>query len=195
MDIVKIDSLPREIILMIIMKNTSISQFVCKNVNKKWNRIIHEHCKKYNYHYLMCANVAFVYFNEAARGGFISILKWLKNERRVTNHVLDTIAEENQLESLKYLNELGDINNQELTFTVKAHHFELIKWVHTNTNIRWSHLVYASAAKCVEILKYLYIKQRSFDNIPRKFIVKSFGDDDYDLVLGLNTSFTINKNN
>ncbi len=161
-----------------------------------------EHYKKYGdkYRYTQLYIYMwrpYIYFNEAAYRGFINILKWLKNERCTSNEVLNGIIEENQLETLKYLNELGDIKNQVISFIVKEHHFELIKWAHTNTNLRCSRLVYTSAAdNCVEILKYLYVNKRKFDNVLFDNCTTSTSDSSkYYTVRWRDASFTIKKTN
>ncbi len=167
MDIVKIDSLPREITLMIITKSTPISRFVCKNVNKKWYKIIREEYKKNSDKYIYTLWPAFIYFNAAAYKGFINILKWLKNERQVTSHTLKIIIEQNQLESLKYLNELENINNQRpLDLNIEKHNFETIKWLHNN-NFKWIQSDYNCCIinDCFEILQFLIINKRPQDNI------------------------------
>ncbi len=161
------DSLPREILLMIIMKSTTLSRFVCKNVARKWYKIMREHYKKNSDKYLHTLWPAFVYFNEAACKGFINILKWLKNERWLCNDVIRSIIEQNQLESLKYLYELGDIDNQTSTYLdIKKHNFETIKWLH-NINFKWIQSIYNIAIKnnCVEILQFLIINKRPQDNV------------------------------
>ncbi len=173
MDIVKIDSLPREIILLIMVKSDVLGAFVCKCVSQKWYKIMWESLKRYGYISInkttdMSTDMSTpsIRFYEAALNSYTNIMKWLKEERQINNNIIEDLADKNQLKSLKYLYELGDINDEPLFWGIEIHHFETIKWLHTN-NIKWDAAMYSSAIakNCFEILQFLIINKRPHDNI------------------------------
>ncbi len=164
MDIVKIDSVPREILSLIICDNGKYMHYICKNVNSKWYRAIHKFCKSQTYQYIM--NVVEYESMRPSEAcvhaivhGYAKTIDWLKDQLVLNIDVVNSYATNGDWIAVKRLREFKFPWSKDThACACMSGDLTLVKWLTRNwcpfNNL--SSMFAAAIYGHLNILKYLF---------------------------------------